>query len=118
MRASHRGWEVLCVAASPLLHPSPVSLDSMSFPWIGALPIVFSTSLLSIEMYLRVLHRRRRRSSYFSHAWYLRVNFILWLFCSVLVGMALDKKVENISVASFQVVWTQAAVLKVGIMLR
>jgi surface polysaccharide O-acyltransferase-like enzyme len=118
MRVSHQGWEVLCVAASPLLRPSPVSLDSMSFPWIGSLPVVFSTCFLSIEMHLRVVHRRRRGSPYLSHTWYLRVNLILWLFCSLLVGIALNKKAENVSVASFQVVWMQAAVLKVGIVLH
>lgn len=90
----------------------------MTFSWTGSLPIVFSSSLLLIEMYLRVLNRRRHRSPYLSHGWYLLVNSMLWVFCILLVGIALDKKAKHISVASFQVVWMQAAVLKVGIILH
>lgn len=89
----------------------------MTFSWTALLPLAFSTILLLIEIYLRILNRQRHRSPYLSHRWYLIVNSMLWGSCILLSGLVVGKRIAHISVASFQMVWMQAAVLTVGIAL-
>lgn len=87
----------------------------MELPWTSFLPLVYSTSLVLTELYLRVLDRRRRSSPYLSYKLYLLANFMLWLSCVALVAVALYRQAESVSIASFQVVWMQGSILGVGV---
>lgn len=106
------------------LYPPQVSPDSyhhlrpiMELLWTSFLPLVYSTSMVLIELYLRVLDCWRCSLPYLSYKLYLLANFMLWLSCVALVAVALYGQAESVSIALFQVVWMQGSILGVGVII-
>lgn len=87
----------------------------MGFSAIAALPIGFSSLFLLVELYIRYVDRRRRSIPRISHLQYIITNSVLWLSCIALSIWALNKKLEAVSVLSFQLACMQAAILKVSL---
>ncbi|KAF2844523.1 hypothetical protein T440DRAFT_548394, partial [Plenodomus tracheiphilus IPT5] len=90
-------------------------LFKMCFNVIASLPIGFSSLFLLVEVYIRYIDSRRRNVQCLSHCRYIITNFVLWLCCVTLSVVALNTKLEAVSVSSFQLAWMQAAVLKVSV---
>ncbi|KAF2844416.1 hypothetical protein T440DRAFT_494116 [Plenodomus tracheiphilus IPT5] len=95
-----------------VLHRLP---SNMNFLVIASIPFGFSSLYLLVELYIRYIDSRRQRVPWLSHCQYIMINFGFWLFCITLSAVAMEMRLEAVSVLSYQLGWMQAAVLKVGV---
>jgi hypothetical protein len=79
----------------------------------SAYSMTFAASLFLLELCLRLQGRRTRQKSILEDVRYLFLNGILGLGGIVLASLALRTQHEYLLLGSFEIVWMQAAVLKV-----
>jgi hypothetical protein len=90
-------------------------LSMMSSRKSAAYPIIVAASLFLLELALRLQVRRLHQISILEDVRYLFLNGILGLGGIVLASLALRTQHEYLLLGSFEIVWVQAAVLKVCI---